>query len=159
MISPRFVLPALVTVLVGMDLPNPQQQVVAAQMVVAGTFSAVYGDAPPGSGLPPVRRYILSSGNLQWKPTIRDAVLAAAGGAQFLNGKTVEVTGSEVSVGRIEVESIGLAGESALAAAFDSPAMAIAGPQKFRTIPPIRSTRQPATRTKSWKTGVSPCLN
>jgi uncharacterized repeat protein (TIGR01451 family)/M6 family metalloprotease-like protein len=135
--SPRFLIPVLVTVFVGLGLPSPTQTTVSArQAVVAGTFHAIYGDGIPElGGGPPQRRYTLSSGNLHWRLTVTDAVLKTAGGAQFLNGKTVEVTGTEPTVGTIEVATIRLAGESAtLAAPLENPVMAIAGSQQFRTI-------------------------
>jgi uncharacterized repeat protein (TIGR01451 family)/M6 family metalloprotease-like protein len=132
MIAPRIVLPTAVAVLIALGIPSPQPPVVLAQAVYAGTFNVIYGDGIPESGTAGQKRFTLTGGNLHWRLQVSDEVLSAAGGAAFLRGKTVEVTGSEPAVGRIEVQSIRLTGES-FAAVSDAP-MAIAGAQKYRTL-------------------------
>jgi hypothetical protein len=106
--------------------------VAAAPVVVAGTFSVVYGD--PLQIRSAAQHTIRHQWDLALTLQASQAVLKVAGGAQFLNGKTVEVTGDEVTTGVVVVESIRLVGESAIVAAMGGPPMPISGSKVFRTL-------------------------
>ena len=123
---------ALLALLFGSGLvPRTDNVAAGAPITLSGIFSAIYGDPPPDSGLPPQVRYSLSNESGTWNLSISDSVLNAGGGVLALNRKTVTVKGEETSPGNIAVQSISLA-----AAAFGqpSPPLAVSGSQRFRTL-------------------------
>ena len=102
----------------------------AAGTTETGTFYVIYGDGPPGSGVMEAR-YTLSNATGSWNLDISPSALDAGGGDFALNGKTVTVTGDEVSPGNIVVQSISPAGG---AGAFPGPALALSGGQEWLTL-------------------------
>lgn len=100
----------LLALLAGLGSLTPREDASAAGVTVTGTLNVIYGDPPPGSGLPGQMRYTVSNASGRRDLTIDNSVLNAGGGALALNRKTVRVTGNEVSPRHIVVQSIGLAG-------------------------------------------------
>ena len=133
--SSRLVFAALVALVVGLGVPSLQQKVAAAPVSVTGSFGVIYGDPQPGSKLPSRTHYTLSNDAGSWTLSLSDFVLSVGGGARALNGKTVEVTGDEVSPGKIVVESISLAGgAAALAESALSAEAIVSGSKAYATL-------------------------
>ena len=162
MTASRLLLPALVTVMVAAGMPGPQRKLAAAPpLTVTGTFSVLYGDPQPGSTLLHKTRYTLSSGVDSWRLDISAALLAASGGARALNGKTVEVSGEELSPGRIVVASVRLAlAQSALASGAEA---LVSGSKTYATVlckfNDIATEQQPVTFFTDLMGTTKPGLN
>ena len=113
--SSRLVLAVLTAATIGVGQFTYQQNVIAsaATVTVSGTLHIIHGDPKPGSNQPVRTRYSLAGDSGDWQLEISDAILEAAGGGKALNRKRVEVTGEEVSAGKLIVESIGLSTDAA----------------------------------------------
>src|SRR5688572_7238942 len=132
--SSRLVLALVAATTIGVGLFAYQQNVVAsaATVTVSGTLHIVHGDPKPGSNQPVRKRYSLAGESGEWNLEISDAVLAAGGGAKALNRKRVDVTGEEVSTGKLLVESVSLStDQAALAAAAEA---LVSGSKDYATV-------------------------
>src|SRR5687768_1556301 len=135
--SSRLVLALVAATTIGVGLFAYQQNVVAsaAAVTVSGTLHIMHGDPKPGSNQPVRKRYSLAGESGDWNLEISDAVLAAAGGAKALNRKRVDVTGEEVSTGKLLVDSISLSNDAAaLAAAAEAAQALVSGSKDYATV-------------------------
>ena len=135
--SSRLVLALVAATTIGVGLFTYQQNVVAsaATVTVSGTLHIIQGDPKPGSSQPARTRYSLAGESGEWNLEISDAVLTAAGGQRALNRKRVDVTGEEVSAGKLLVESISLSTDAAaFAAASDGAEALVSGSKTYATV-------------------------
>jgi hypothetical protein len=91
--------------------PQPSSEVDQFTVSISGFFHVIYGDPPPGSDLPPVRRYFVSGDEGEHRELILDdELLAAAGETATLSRGEVVVNGwaADSSGGRVEVSAISL---------------------------------------------------
>ena len=66
-------------------------------VTLTGIFNTVWGDPPPGSGLPPTQRYFLAAeGSQTWELLMDEENLREIGGATTVNGEVVVVEGRAV---------------------------------------------------------------